>query len=160
MGTRSHCPDALAHAGPAAPDQPRGLKSHLPPPRAFDSGLEAAFFQKFGARRGGWTLQREGAILHEGQTTFVPDFAFCHEDGTEVLFEIVGFWTPEYLEQKRATLRRFAGHRILLAVPKRSLKPGAAPGPHVIVYGTALKIEPVLEALERIRTGQQDKQAG
>ena len=55
---------------------------------------------KFGPTRDGWQLIREGEILHEGQKTFVPDFTFRHEDGTQVFLEIVGFWTPEYLARQ------------------------------------------------------------
>lgn len=125
--------------------------SHLPQPEEFDSSLEEGFAAKFGPERSGWRLDREAEILCDRQTVFVPDFVFRHEDGTVVLFEIVGFWTPEYLAKKRETLQRFKGHRILLAVPEKSLRKGAAPGANVIIYKTALKIEPVLEALERAR---------
>jgi len=126
--------------------------SHLPSPQEFDSGLEESFATKFGAVRDGWRLVREGDVLHERQATFVPDFTFRHDDGTEVFLEIVGFWTPEYLDQKRETLRRFHRHRILLAVPQSSLREGAAITDSVIVYKTALKIEPVLAALEAARS--------
>ncbi len=126
--------------------------SHLPAPEEFDSGLEESFANKFGPSRDGWRLIREGDILHEHQTTFVPDFTFRHEDGTEVFLEIVGFWTPEYLEQKRQTLRRFRRHRILLAVPQSSLRERAEIADNVVVYKTALKIEPILAALEATRS--------
>jgi predicted nuclease of restriction endonuclease-like RecB superfamily len=128
-----------------------GLRSHLASPPEFDSGVEANFAAKFGETRDGWTLMREPAILHEHQTTFVPDFAFRHADGTEVLFEIVGFWTPKYLEEKRDTLRRFRQYRILLAVPEDSLTPNQTPPDNVIIYKTAIKLEPVLSALARVR---------
>jgi len=128
-----------------------GIHSHLPPPEEFDSTLEEKFAAKFGPERDGWHLLREAEIVHEGQTAFVPDFVFRHDDGTAVLFEIVGFWTPEYLAAKRATLRRFRHHNILVAVAERSLRPGAVIPDDVVVYKTALKIGPVMEALERIR---------
>jgi predicted nuclease of restriction endonuclease-like RecB superfamily len=128
-----------------------GLRSHLPPPDEFDSTLEESFAAKFGAEREGWRLSREAEIVHEGQTAFVPDFAFRHEDGTEVLFEIVGYWTPEYLERKRETLRRFRGHRVLLAVSARSLQEGTRLPEDIIVYKTVIRPEAVLDALERIR---------
>ena len=128
-----------------------GLRSHLPEPAQFDSGVEAGFAARFGDKREGWALTREAVILHEQQVTFVPDFVFSRDDGTEVLFEIVGFWTPQYLEQKRATLRRFRQHRILLAVPENSLKSRQAPPEDVVVYKTAIKIESVLRALASAR---------
>jgi hypothetical protein len=124
-----------------------GYTSHLPPPDEFDSSIEEAFAKKWGDENEGWRLIREAVILHEGQTTFVPDFVFRHGDGREVLMEVVGFWTPEYLAKKRETIQRFRQHRILLAVAHRSLREGAAIPPGVIVYKTALKVENVLEAL-------------
>ena len=129
-----------------------GFTSHLPPPEEFDSSLEEALVKKFGQKRLGWQLVREGEILHDHQKTFVPDFAFRHDDGTQVLMEIVGFWTPEYLANKRETLQRFSQHKILLALPEKSLRSGGAPGKNILLYKTALKITPLIEALERIRT--------
>jgi uncharacterized protein len=126
--------------------------SHLPPPAEFDSSLEESFAQKFGPTRDGWQLIREGDILCERQKTFVPDFTFRHEDGTQVFLEIVGFWTPEYLARRRETLHQFRHHRILLAVPQRSLRAGAAIPDNVLVYKTALKLPPLLAALEAART--------
>jgi predicted nuclease of restriction endonuclease-like RecB superfamily len=132
-----------------------GFKSHLPPPEEFDSTVEEAFAAKFGPERDGWRLIREGEVLHQGQSAFVPDFVFKHEDGTRVLMEIVGFWTPEYLAGKRQTLRQFHQHRILIALPERSVREDAAVGDNVILYKTALKLQPVLEALERCRTTEE-----
>jgi uncharacterized protein len=129
-----------------------GFTTHLPSPDEFDSTIEESFAEKFGAKRNGWQLIREGEILHQQQKTFVPDFSFRHEDGTEVLLEIVGYWTPEYLAHRRETLRQFREHRILIAVPEKSLREGATIGENILVYKTALKIEPLMEVLERIRT--------
>jgi len=129
-----------------------GFSSHLPSPEEFDSTLEESFAKKFGSERNGWQLIREGQILHDHQKTFVPDFTFRHEDGTEVLLEIVGFWTPEYLAHRRETLQQFRRHRIIIAVPEKSLREGANIGENVLVYKTALKLTPLMEILERIRT--------
>jgi predicted nuclease of restriction endonuclease-like RecB superfamily len=129
-----------------------GFKSHLPSAEEFDSTVEEAFAAKFGPERDGWRLIREGEVLHQGQSAFVPDFVFRHQDGTQVLMEIVGFWTPEYLASKRQTLRHFRERRILIALPERSVREDAAVGDNVILYKTALKLQPVLEALERCRT--------
>ena len=125
-----------------------GLSSHLAPPEEFDSTIEEDFAVTFGVERDGWRLVREGAILYESQATFVPDFVFRHADGREAFLEIVGFWTPEYLEKKRQTLRRFRHHRVLLAVAKRSLRNGAALPEGVIGYGRAIDPEAVLWLLQ------------
>lgn len=130
-----------------------GLTSHLPPPEEFDSSLEEAFATRWGAEpRDGWTISREAEILHRGQHAFVPDFAFTHADGRRVLLEIVGFWTPEYVEAKLKTLALFAGEPILLAVAESISKSpdGAAPvawPEGTIFFKTALKVKEVLERL-------------
>ncbi len=131
--------------------------SHLPPPEEFDSSVEQSLADKFGPTRDGWQLIREGDILHEHQKTFIPDFTFRHEDGTEVFLEIVGFWTPEYLARRRGTLHQFRRHKILLAVPERSLREGATIGDNVLVYKTALKLPPLLAALEATRAARQGR---
>ena len=118
-----------------------GLSSHLPPPEEFDSTVEEAFAKRFG----------EAEIVWQDQIPFVPDFVFRHEDGTEVLLEIVGFWTPAYLARKRNALRRFLDRRILVAVPERSLRPNAAVPDGVLVCKTKLKLPPVLAALGQAR---------
>jgi len=130
-----------------------GFSSHLPPPNEFDSSLEQSLAQNFGDCRDGWRLTREGKILFERQTAFIPDFVFRHDDGAEVLLEIVGFWTPEYLEHKRQVIRKFHQHKLLLAVPKKSLRPGATPGDNILVYQNKISIKSLLELLEKTRTG-------
>ncbi len=125
-----------------------GLNSHLPPPEQFDSTVEEAFAARWGPRpRDGWRLVREGEILHCRQKVFVPDFAFRHEDGRTVLLEIVGFWTPEYLQAKIETLRAFQDHRILLAVSQPAHE--ALPQLPVtgISYKSRLRVKHVLERL-------------
>ena len=111
----------------------------------------------------GWLLVREGEILHQKQKVFVPDFVFRHDDGRTALLEIVGFWTPEYLQAKLETLRTFQRHRILLAVARPAAKAvtqegivSALPG-EVIPYKTALLLDDVLERLkDRFRTSSAD----
>ncbi len=125
--------------------------SHLPAPQEFDSRMEESLARQFGPTRADWQLTREGDILHDHQTTFIPDFTFRHRDGTEVLLEIVGFWTPEYLSRKREILRQFRRHRILLALPARSLRAGAALTDNVLPYKTTIKLTPLLSALEAAR---------
>jgi len=125
-----------------------GLRSHLPAPDEFDSAVEESFAAKWGPeKRDGWTLAREGEILHQGQKVFVPDFVFRHDDGRSVLMEIVGFWTPEYLQAKAETLRTFRDRAILLAVGSEADQALPDLPAQTIVYKSALKIGDVLERL-------------
>jgi uncharacterized protein len=130
-----------------------GLVSQLPSPAEFDSNVEAAFAEQWGdGPRDGWTLVREGEILCREQQVFVPDFVLRHDDGRRVLFEIVGFWTPEYLEDKLQTLRRFSDERILVALVENTRHPALADkiiaeGLPTIRYKTRLTVKSVLAAI-------------
>ncbi len=128
-----------------------GLTSHLPAPEEFDSCVEEDFAQAWGTKRDGWTLVREGQVLHHGQKVFLPDFAFQHDDGRRMLLEIVGFWTPQYLEAKLKTLKAFSNHRVLLALgPSATRQHGDWPG-DAIRYKRRLRVEDVLESLRTQR---------
>ena len=128
-----------------------GFTSHLPSPDKFDSSIEENFASKFGDKYSGWQLIREGEILHKYQKTFVPDFTLRHEDSTEVLMEIVGFWTPEYLESRRETLKQFQNEKIIIAVQEKSLRKGAKIPENFLIYKTTIKLDPLLEILKKFR---------
>jgi len=126
-----------------------GLNSHLPAPDDFDSSVEEAFAKRWGPeKRDGWQLVREGEVLHQGQKVFVPDFLFRHDDGRTVLMEIIGFWTPEYVQAKIETLRTFQDRRILLAVADPARKDLAELPSETIPFKSALLIKDVLSRLE------------
>ncbi len=69
--------------------------------------------------REGWTLVREDApVLLPGGSVFLPDFTLRHRDGREAWVELVGFWTPEYLQAKLAKLRAAGVTNLVLVVPR------------------------------------------
>lgn len=130
-----------------------GLKPSTTAENPFDSKLEESFADKWGDQpREGWTLIREGEILHRDQKVFVPDFVFEHEDGRRVLLEIVGFWTPEYLAAKQQTLAIFHDQKILLAIADSIDWPSTQPGHSIIRYKTAIKISSVMEYLAKTKS--------
>ena len=67
----------------------------------FDSGVESDFYARFEALDLDWRLLREPEPLEAGEHVVIPDFAFEWRYGDfRVFFEIMGFWTPEYVEKK------------------------------------------------------------
>ncbi len=75
----------------------------------YDSSVEAAFAKKFYQHFDpndnlGWKLSREPDPLIADGKAMIPDFLF-ERFGRKVYFEIVGFWTKEYLERKSAKLK-------------------------------------------------------
>jgi predicted nuclease of restriction endonuclease-like RecB superfamily len=49
----------------------------------------------------------------------IPDFAIEHPDGRRAIIELVGFWTPEYLQSKLAKIRQVDADNFVLAVSDR-----------------------------------------
>lgn len=104
--------DSTAPALLADPFYQRGRESQ-PDERqqqhySFDSAVEEKFAQRFASVAGGsnneyagWKLVREpDPLVVSGGRAFIPDFLFAKPGRKKVYLEIVGFWTPEYLERK------------------------------------------------------------
>ncbi len=128
-----------------------GLTSNVAPAELFDSSLEESFAKKWGEQpRDGWRLYREGVVLYQNQKVFVPDFLFVHEDGRKAVLEIVGFWTPEYLEQKQKTLATFSQHHIILAISDSVDWPDNVSSNLIFRYKTAIKVSDVLGILIQV----------
>lgn len=125
-----------------------GLHSQVAAPADFDSKLEQTFAANWGNEpRDGWQLIREGDILHHGQKVFVPDFVFRHEDGRTIMMEIIGFWTPEYLQAKAETLRMFSEVPILLAVSQSAKVALPDLAVDAIVFKSSLRVKDVSQRL-------------
>jgi uncharacterized protein len=76
------------------------------PPRRFDSRLEERFARDFARAAPDWDLIREPEPISVGERLIFPDFALVHRrDRRRWLLEIVGYWTPQYLDHKLGALR-------------------------------------------------------
>lgn len=63
-----------------------------------------------------WELVREDDVLDIGEEVLIPDFAIEHPDGRRAILEIMGFWTPEYLESKLEKIRHADAENLIVAV--------------------------------------------
>jgi predicted nuclease of restriction endonuclease-like RecB superfamily len=93
---------------PMAPD---------PSTKRFDSHIEQDFAQRFQSLDTGWTLAREPHPLPVGRHVMIPDFRFT-KAGMTVYLEIVGFWTPEYLQHKLTQLEALHDVDMILAADR------------------------------------------
>ena len=138
----------------------------LPRPRKrtrYDSQFERAlardFAERMGTARNGWQLAREGTPVAVGGELFLPDFTARHADGREALIEIVGFWTPEYLQGKLRKLGSAQLDNLVLVVydglaAGRTLAEGddieqIAPG-RILWFKQKPRIAPVIEVVDRV----------
>jgi predicted nuclease of restriction endonuclease-like RecB superfamily len=117
---------------------------------SFDSGVEREFAQRFQALDLDWGLVREPDVLAAGpDRLMVPDFAFEYVHGDErVYFEIMGFWTPEYVAKKLDQLDQT--EETLLVAVDRDLGGGeevAARDHRVVEYAGSVRVKDVVAAL-------------
>ena len=100
-------------------DQTNDLSSHYSAQGDFDSDVERTLAQKWERSNTDWELVREDDVLDLGAEVMLPDFAIEHPDGRRVVFEIVGFWTPEYLDEKLTKIREAEQDNLIVAVSER-----------------------------------------
>jgi predicted nuclease of restriction endonuclease-like RecB superfamily len=119
---------------------------------SYDSGVEADFAARFGSLDLDWELVREPAPLEAGASVAIPDFAFDYEFADfRVYFEIMGFWTPEYVEKKLGQLDAIDDVELLVAVDE-DLGVGEeieARDHRAIPYSGTVRVKDVRDALRR-----------
>ena len=119
---------------------------------SFDSGVEADFAARFESLGLDWDLVREPEPLETGARVMIPDFAFDYQHADfRVFFEIMGFWTPEYVEKKLSQLETVEDVELLVAVDE-SLGVGErieARDHRAIPYSGTIRVKDVRDALRR-----------
>ena len=119
---------------------------------SYDSEVEADFARRFEALDFDWALVREPDAIAAGEHVVIPDFAFDYAYGDfRVYFEIMGFWTPEYVEKKLTRLDAIDDVELLVAVDE-SLGVGeeiVARDHRAIPYTGGVRVKDVRNALRR-----------
>jgi len=111
-----------------------------------------------------WKLVREDDVFDPGAEVMIPDFAIEHPDGRRAILEIVGFWTPEYLDAKLEKIRKVGGDNFVLAVSEQldcaSEEFGSA-ADRVLWFKTGIHVYDVVDLVEQYATGmsQSEEQA-
>ncbi|ARS88463.1 DUF790 family protein [Natrarchaeobaculum aegyptiacum] len=117
---------------------------------SYDSNVEADFAGRFSALDLEWDLVREPEPLATGTRVMIPDFAFDYRHSDfRVYFEIMGFWTPEYVEKKLSQLQDLEDVELVVAVDE-SLGVGeeiAARDHRAITYTGSVRLKDVASVL-------------
>ena len=100
-------------------DPSANLSSHYSSRDDFDSDVERTLARKWERANTEWNLIHEDDVIDLGAEVMIPDFALEHPDGRRAILEIVGFWTPEYLDEKLEKIRAADLDHLLLAVSDR-----------------------------------------
>jgi predicted nuclease of restriction endonuclease-like RecB superfamily len=128
----------------------------------YDSGVEADFAARFQGLDLDWVLSREPEPLATGHRVMIPDFAFDYAPGGDpdagpdfrVFFEVMGFWTPEYVEKKLGQLEGVEDVEMVVAVDE-SLGVGetvAATDAAVVPYSGSVRVKDVVDVLREYET--------
>ena len=138
---------ALDHTG--------DLDSHYSAGDQFDSDVERTLTQKWERANTDWELVREDDVFDLGAGVMIPGFAIEHPDGRRAILEIVGFWTPEYLDAKLEKIRKVEADNFVLAVSEQldcaSEEFGSA-ADRVLWFKTGIHVYDVVDLAEQYAT--------
>lgn len=101
-----------------------------------------------------WDLQLTQEILDLGATAFAPDAVFIHTSGKRIYLELLGYWTPRYLNDKLQELARdnFADFLLLVSEEMRCSRDALTTTPsNVLLYKSALKWKDILRKLTELQ---------
>ena len=125
----------------------------------FDSLVEENFLKRFSSLRKDWIIKREPTILEAGPSVMIPDFS-VERRGKKLYIEVVGFWTPEYLEKKTEKVKAIK-EEILLLVSKElqcTTKDFRKKNIDIIFYDKDIPMKPVLERIRKIESEQLEEE--
>jgi predicted nuclease of restriction endonuclease-like RecB superfamily len=132
-----------------------------PPDDKYDSSVEERFARSFSGLGMKWAMRREAEVISAGQWAFIPDFVFALGD-RKVYFEIVGFWTKEYIERKIAKLKLLPPEiDLVIAVNKDLACSGIANASKDVFFysGDKVPVKPVMTHLAAVEKQLSDGQS-
>lgn len=130
----------------------RWIETHYSAGNRFDSDVERTPAEKWERANIEWELVREDDVFDLGAEVMLPDFALEHPDGRRAVFEIVGFWTPEYVEKKLEKIRAVEADNLIVAVSENldcSSEDVALAAGRVLWFKTGIRVYDVVDLAER-----------
>lgn len=102
-----------------------------------------------------WRLEPSREVIDLGESAFIPDFVLTREDGRKFYLEILGFWTPQHLQQRLSEFEHARFENFILAAwdeLRGSRDPLTRPPRHALIFKRSLDpvaLELAVEGLER-----------
>jgi uncharacterized protein len=127
-----------------------GLRSHYMSFTSFETSQVEKLMKSWSKLNSIWQLQSSRDVIDLGEAAFIPDFIVNHASGRKVYLELLGFWTPRYLEQR---LKEFehARFRDFLLIASDELRGSREPlsrnPPHTIIQKRSLDPAAIESAL-------------
>jgi predicted nuclease of restriction endonuclease-like RecB superfamily len=148
-GTRFSLDGELEEGGTLHLDESSPLPRTWPEPMRAESALEKSLTRALARAGTEWKLRREPVVLHAKGELFYPDFIL--ERGSDrVVVEVVGFWTPDYLERKMAHLATVTDAPMIVCVDETlACDPSRPSNADVLRFRRQLDPHALIEAAER-----------
>jgi predicted nuclease of restriction endonuclease-like RecB superfamily len=99
-----------------------------------------------------WEVQQSREVLDLGDTALIPDLIFEHSDGRQIYFEMLGFWTPRWLNERVQACTRHGLTNYLIGASEELRCSREAPAnlpPQVIIKRTVTARE-ILTTIEKL----------
>src|SRR5436305_2521392 len=129
------------------------LRSHYLDDVSYKPALEEKLMANWAKSESAWQLAPGKEVIDLGACAFIPDFIISHADGRVCYLELLGFWTPRYLDERINEFARAGFTRYLLAVSDELRgsrdKPLSLPA-NVITYKSALAPAAIRAAIETL----------
>jgi predicted nuclease of restriction endonuclease-like RecB superfamily len=120
--------------------------------RQYDSRLEERFARDFAREAPDWDVIREPEAVVADSSLIFPDFLIRHrlDPAKRWLVEIAGFWTPDYISRKLASLRAAKIPNLILCIDeeRRCSKTDLPLNTQVIRFRRRVDVWKVLEIIE------------
>jgi len=119
-------------------------------PKESDSAVERRLMRDVRRLNAGWLIERETDAVQAGQALFFPDFTL-RRGSERVLVEIVGYYTPAYLQHKLQSLKAAGLSRIVVCVDQSlACADGDVDAAAVLRYTRKINAAELLAAAERV----------
>jgi predicted nuclease of restriction endonuclease-like RecB superfamily len=126
------------------------LRSNLLTAPTFENQLAEKLKSSWAKSPSDWQLAESREVIDLGESAFVPDFLLTNSAGKLVYLEVLGFWTPRYLNERLEAFKRghFENFILVLSEELRGSRdaPVALPA-NVLVCKTSLSAKDVLAVL-------------
>jgi predicted nuclease of restriction endonuclease-like RecB superfamily len=106
-----------------------------------------------------WELEPAREVIDLGESAFIPDYVLRHrENGRQFYLEILGFWTPQHLQERLREFEHAGFKNFILAAWdewRGSRDPLTRVPPHTIIFKTSLDPVAVELALSELISQEQ-----
>ncbi len=106
-------------------------------------------------RNAEWQMTDNHEIFSVADTALVPDLVFTHSSGARINLEMLGYWTPRYVQDRLLVLERAALTNYLFIASDElrcSREELINPSPNVLICKTAVKAKDLEQRLTQMLT--------